>query len=403
MDTRYSDPNSGLDNAGGNHRRIMRSPKHWILVAVLIGLIVVSVWLLFCMGHYSAKPLPEVKVAVVEAATTEVYGEYEGSIRARQFVEVRARVEGYLEKMLFKEGSYVSKGQTLFLIDPKIYKAQVDRARAQLSKARAMQEVAERNLERIRPLYNERAASQLDLDNAGAAVTCAKADVAVCEADLLEAQTTLSYTQVVSPISGYISVSMVDVGALVGPSNGTSLLATIVRSDSVMIDFSVTELDYLKSKDRNVDISGESDEEGAGKLPSRVALILADGTEYPYGGVIEFANPQMDSKSGAYSLRAEMPNPDKRLMPGESIKVKMLLDVIEGAITVPSSAVQESSGGSYVYVITSEGIAERRSVTLGPVVGDEVVIESGLRSGEKVALDCFDVLSDGMKVREAMK
>lgn len=381
----------------------MRSPKHWILVAVLIGLIVVSVWLLFCMGHYSAKPLPEVKVAVVEAATTEVYGEYEGSIRARQFVEVRARVEGYLEKMLFKEGSYVSKGQTLFLIDPKIYKAQVDRARAQLSKARAMQEVAERNLERIRPLYNERAASQLDLDNAGAAVTCAKADVAVCEADLLEAQTTLSYTQVVSPISGYISVSMVDVGALVGPSNGTSLLATIVRSDSVMIDFSVTELDYLKSKDRNVDISGESDEEGAGKLPSRVALILADGTEYPYGGVIEFANPQMDSKSGAYSLRAEMPNPDKRLMPGESIKVKMLLDVIEGAITVPSSAVQESSGGSYVYVITSEGIAERRSVTLGPVVGDKVVIESGLRSGEKVALDCFDVLSDGMKVREAVK
>ena len=187
----------------------------------------------------------------------EIYGEYVGRIRAQQFVEIRARVEGFLERMLFEEGTYVRRGQPLFIIDPKVYQARVNKSRAQLNKDRALAQKAERDLQRIRPLYEQNAASQLDLDNAVASYESATAAVAMSEADLTQAETALSYTTVSSPISGYISERNVDIGTLVSP-NGKSLLATVVKSDTVRVDFSMTGLDYLKSKARNVNL-GQKD------------------------------------------------------------------------------------------------------------------------------------------------
>lgn len=396
-------PFSGMSDQEGNRRHKIRLSGRLLLAICFVFVIVIAVWLLLRKGGKEEIRIPEIKVAVADTSRLEIYGEYEGHIRPNQFVEVHARVEGYLEKMLFKEGTYVRKGQTLFVIDPGLYQANVDRVRAQLRKARAMRDKAERDLDRIRPLYTQKAASQVDLDNAEAAVEYAKADVAVCEADLRQAELTLGYTRVVSPISGYISESRVDVGALVGPSGGESLLATIVRSDSVMIDFSMTSLDYLRSKDRNVDISGCDDDMGVGKLPCYVTITLADGSEYPYRGHVDFANPQGDEKTGAYSLRAEMPNPDKRLLPGESTRVKVLLDVLDSALTVPSVAVQENVDGVFVYVIGNGGEVEKRSVVVGQASGDKTVIEKGLSVGEKVAIDGFESLSDDMKIKEVAR
>lgn len=396
-------PLSGMSDQEGNRRHKIRLSGRLLLAICFVFVIVIAVWLLLRKGGKEEIRIPEIKVAVADTSRLEIYGEYEGHIRPNQFVEVHARVEGYLEKMLFKEGTYVRKGQTLFVIDPGLYQANVDRVRAQLRKARAMRDKAERDLDRIRPLYTQKAASQVDLDNAEAAVEYAKADVAVCEADLRQAELTLGYTRVVSPISGYISESRVDVGALVGPSGGESLLATIVRSDSVMIDFSMTSLDYLRSKDRNVDISGCDDDMGVGKLPCYVTITLADGSEYPYRGHVDFANPQGDEKTGAYSLRAEMPNPDKRLLPGESTRVKVLLDVLDSALTVPSVAVQENVDGVFVYVIGNGGEVEKRSVVVGQASGDKTVIEKGLSVGEKVAIDGFESLSDDMKIKEVAR
>lgn len=396
-------PFFGHSGQEGNPRHKIRLSRSLLLAVGLIFVVVLAVWLLLREGSKPEVTIPEIKVAVADTSRIEVYGEYDGRIRPSQFVEVHARVEGYLEKMLFKEGTYVRKGQTLFVIDPGIYQANVDRARAQLKKARAMRDKAERDLNRISPLYAQKAASQLDLDNAEAAVEYAKADVAVCEADLRQAELTLSYTRVVSPISGYISESKVDVGALVGPSGGESLLATIVRSDSVMIDFSMTPLDYLRSKDRHVDISGCDDDMGVGKLPCYVTLTLADGSEYPYRGRVDFANPQGDDETGAYSLRADMPNPDKRLLPGEATKVKVLLDVLDAALTVPSVAVQESPEGAFVYVVSEGETAERRPVVVGPVSGDKTVIGKGLSVGEKVAVSGIEALAEAVKVKEAGK
>lgn len=396
-------PLSGMSDQEGNRRHKIRLSGRLLLAICFVFVIVIAVWLLLRKGGKEEIRIPEIKVAVADTSRLEIYGEYEGHIRPNQFVEVHARVEGYLEKMLFKEGTYVRKGQTLFVIDPGLYQANVDRVRAQLRKARAMRDKAERDLDRIRPLYTQKAASQVDLDNAEAAVEYAKADVAVCEADLRQAELTLGYTRVVSPISGYISESRVDVGALVGPSGGESLLATIVRSDSVMIDFSMTSLDYLRSKDRNVDISGCDDDMGVGKLPCYVTITLADGSEYPYRGHVDFANPQGDEKTGAYSLRAEMPNPDKRLLPGESTRVKVLLDVLDSALTVPSVAVQENVDGVSVYVIGNGGEVEKRSVVVGQASGDKTVIEKGLSVGEKVVIDGFESLSDDMKIKEVAR
>ena len=265
----------------------------------------------------------------------EIYGEYVGRIRAQQFVEVRARVEGYLENMLFAEGTYVTKNQVLFVINQDQYRAKADKARAQLKKDEAQALKAKRDLERIRPLHAQNAASQLDLDNAQAAYETAEASVAMSQADLDQAELELGYTLVRSPLSGHISERNVDLGTLVGPG-GKSLLATIVKSDTVLVDFSMTALDYLKSKERNIEIGRQ---DSTRSWQPNITITLANNTVYPYKGYVDFAEPQVDPQTGTFSVRAEMPNPDRVLLPGQFTKVKLLLDVREGAVAVPQKAV----------------------------------------------------------------
>ncbi len=236
--------------------------------------------------------------------------------------------------MLFAEGTYINKGQTLFVIDPTIYRARVNKAKALLNKAKAHALKAERDLNRIKPLYEQNAASQLDLDNAIAAYEGAVADVVVCEADLTQAELTLGYTSVQSPISGYISERNVDIGTLVGPGS-KSCSPLWVKSDTVRIDFSMTALDYLRSKERNVNI-GQRD--SLRTWDPYVTVTLADGSKYPYRGLVDFADPQVDPKTGTFSVRAEMPNPARALLPGEFTKVTLLMDVRKNAVVVPSKA-----------------------------------------------------------------
>ena len=364
--------------------------------ATILGILIVIAVVYFAMRPKQQAPqLPTVEVETTQTSSVNIYGEYVGRIRAQQFVEIHARVEGYLEAMLFKEGSYIQKGQTLFVIDPRLYKAHANKARAQLNKARAQAQKAERDLKRIRPLFELNAASQLDLDNAVAAYESAMAEVVVAEADLTQAELTLGYTRVNSPISGYISERVADIGTLVGPSGGKSLLATVVKSDSVRVDFSMTALDYLRSKDRNVNI-GASD--STRKHNSFVTITLADGSIYPYEGIVDFADPQVDPKTGTFSVRAEMPNPDHSLLPGEFTKVKVLLDVHENAIKIPNRALVVEKGGAYVYVVRPDSVVERRFIELGPEIGNETIVERGLAKGEKIVVEGYHKLTHGMKV-----
>lgn len=378
-------------------KNILRNKKLLLIAIPLAILIGVGIYYLLRPKPAPA-PLPMVEVETIGISDVNIYGEYVGRIRAQQFVEIHARVEGYLEKMCFKEGSFIKKGQTLFVIDPKLYNAHVNKARAQLNKAEAQARKAKRDLERIRPLYEQNAASQLDLDNAEAAYESAMAEVTVSKADLTQAQLTLGYTNVSSPISGYISERVADIGTLVGPSGGKSLLATVMKSDTVRVDFSMTALDYLRSKDRNVNIGNK---EKHRKWDSYVTITMADGTEYPHKGLVDFADPQVDPKTGTFSVRAEMPNPDRRLLPGEVTRVKVLLDVRENAILVPTKSLVIEKNGAYIYVVRKDNVVEKRFVELGPEVGNNTVIERGLAKGEHIVTEGYHKLTHGMRV-EAM-
>lgn len=261
--------------------------KKTIIGVVAAAAVVVVGLVIFLRPKHFEEVLPIVGVDTVRTRNVEVYGEFPGKIRAQQFVEVRARVEGYLEKMMFAEGTYVKKDQILFIIDPKQYKAQVDRAEALVTKNKAIALKAERDLARIKPLYEQKAASQLDLDNAIAAYESAKADVNVSEANLTEARLALSYTTVRSPISGYISERHVDIGTLVGPG-AQSLLANVVKSDTVLVEFKMTDLDYQKSKARNVNL-GQQDT--SRHWNPYVTITLADKSQYKYKRSRGFRGP----------------------------------------------------------------------------------------------------------------
>ena len=336
-----------------------------------------------------------VVVEKVGVDDVEIFGDYVGRIRARQFVEVHARVEGYLEKMLFEEGKRVERNQPLFIINPDLYKARADKAAAQLKKDEAQELKTGRDVERLRPLYEQNAASQLDLDNAIAAYESAKANVAMSKADLDQAQLELSYTTVTSPLAGYISERFVDVGALVGPGVN-SKLAAVVKSDTVLVDFKMTALDYLRAERRNIKF-GEQDTSRSWQ--PTVTVTLADDSEYPVKGIVDFADPIVDPQTGTFGVRAELSNPNQKLLPGQFTKVKLLLDVRERAIVVPRKAISIEKGGAFIYVVRRDNVAEKRFVQTGPEIGNNIVIERGLGENEQVVIEGYHKLVPGMLVQ----
>lgn len=372
--------------------------KRIILMLVCIAAVVVA-YIILTWPEKKAPEIPVVSVEPVGVEDVEIYGDYVGRIRAQQFVEVRARVEGFLERMAFEEGTYVKKNQILFVIDQRQYRARADKARAQLRKDSALVLKTKRDLDRIRPLFEQNAASRLDLDNATAAYETAVASMGMSRADLDQAMQELSYTYVRSPISGYISERLVDLGTLVGTS-GKSLLATVVKSDTVLVDFSMTALDYLKSKERNI-IIGQRD--SSRSWQPFITITLPDNSVYPYKGLVDFAAPQVSPKTGTFSVRAEMPNPNHVLLPGQFTKVHALLDVRENATVVPQKALIIEKGGAYIYVMRRDSTAERRFIELGPEFGNKVVVERGLAPGEIIISEGYHKLTPGIKVRVANK
>ena len=373
--------------------RVRKKRIVWMLgcMAVVVGLYVVLTW-----PEKKEPEAPVVNVEPVGVEDVEIYGDYVGRIRAQQFVEVRARVEGFLESMAFEEGTYVTKNQVLFVIDQRQYRAKADKARAQLRKDSALVRKTKRDLDRIRPLFEQNAASQLDLDNATAAYETAVASMGMSQADLDQAEQELSYTWVRSPISGHISERHVDLGTLVGTGGQSLLDSEIART--VLVDFSMTALDYLKSKERNI-IIGQKDSTRSWQ-PS-ITITLPDNSVYPYKGLVDFAEPQVNPKTGTFSVRAEMPNPDRVLLPGQFTKVRALLDVRENATVVPQKSLIIEKGGAYIFVMRRDSTVERRFIELGPEFGNNVVVERGLIPGEVIVSEGYHKLSPGVKVRVA--
>ena len=378
-------------------KKDLKFKKKQAVYACICIILVVGIYFIFNRKEEPVIERPIVCVEPVVQEDVEIYGDYVGRIRAQLFVEVRARVEGFLERMHFEEGSYVKKDQVLFVINQDQYRAKADKARAQLKKDEATALKAKRDLDRIRPLYEQNAASQLDLDNAIAAYETAEASVGMSKADLEQAEQELGYTIVRSPISGHISERLVDPGTLVGTS-GKSLLATIVKSDTVNVDFSMTALDYLKSKERNVTL-GQKDTTRTWK--QTVTVTLPDNSVYEHKGLVDFASPQVNPKTGTFQVRAELPNPEHVLLPGQFTSVKVLLDVRENATVVPKKALIIEKGGSYIFVMRRDSVAERRFIEIGPEFKNDVIVERGLAPGELIVTEGFHKLTPGVKVQVA--
>lgn len=344
------------------------------------------------------KPI-DVVVAKLESKTVPIYGDFIARTEAFLEVEVRARVAGFLEERHFLEGSYVNKGQLLYTLDARPYEVALISAEAAHQQAKNALAKARRDIVRLKPLFKADAASQLDVDNADAKRDSAIAGLKSAESKLDGAKLDVEYSQIKAPLSGLISSSEVDVGALVGES-GTSFLATIQQSDPMYIEFQMTTLDYLHAR-RRMEDSGDkraADEEGT-SVEGLVSITLPDGSEYPYLAQIEFTAPKVNPETGTFKVRAKVPNMDRELLPGQYTKARIELEKRPNTLLLPEEAVRFEQSGSLVFVILPDNTAESRSVILGRNVDGMFMVESGLSDGETVVIAGVHKIQHGSLVR----
>jgi membrane fusion protein (multidrug efflux system) len=294
---------------------------------------------------------------------------------------VRARVTGILQTRNFIEGGPVVKGQSLFTVDPAPFVAVAVRAEADVAGADARLAQAKKNAARLRPLYPEKAVSQKEFDDATSAEAIADADLKAAKARLTEAQLNLLYTRVESPVSGVAGRAQRSEGSLV--SGPDVLLTTVTQVDPIWVSFGIPDNDQLR-------LNSET-EAGRLELPKggkfEVSVKLADGTVYSQTGKLNFSDVRVSGATGTSETRAELPNPKGILRPGQFVRVTLKGAVRPNAVTVPQRAVLEGPQGKFVYVVGAESKAEPRPVQVGDWVGDDWIIQSGLKPGDKVIVD----------------
>ncbi|HTO06404.1 MAG TPA: efflux RND transporter periplasmic adaptor subunit [Myxococcota bacterium] len=334
-------------------------------------------------------PLP-VRTAEVREAHIPVYIEHPGTTEAVNSVEIRARVRGVLEKVLFKEGSDVEKNALLFVIEQKPYQASLDKARADLERAKAAALRTQADFQRTSELARKDVASQSDLDHARAARDEAAAEVSGAKAAEEQAEIDLGYTEIRAPIAGRIGKLAHTQGNLVGGSEET-VLATLVQLDPIYIYWSPSErerLDVLRLRKEGRYVQRDQIE---------VSAKLADGSDYPFPGKLDFVDNTVDPNAGTLRVRAVFPNPDKAILPGQYASLRVLVGRDVPVLVVPAAAVIEEQGGSSVFVV-KDGAIEPRAVQAGSLQDQLRVIESGLSAGELIATDNLGKLRPGMKV-----
>jgi membrane fusion protein (multidrug efflux system) len=376
-------------------------------VMTALGVIGLAISLTACgrgeKATQAAPAPPVVVVAEVIQKTVPIYAEFVAQTDARVTAEVRARVQGILKEMRFKEGDLVKKGEVLYQIEPDEYlanlqttKAQLARAEADLESAKAKLAKTQQDVARYRPLAAARAVPQQDLENALAAEQVARAEVdqaaAAIEgarAAITRAQLDLGYTTIRSPLDGLIGRTKVDVGNLVGKGEPT-LLNTVSSVDPIRVNFAITESDYLKLVSR--------DPERARRAGRPIELILGDGSAFSQKGRVVFADRAVDVKTGTLSVIAEFPNPEGFLRPGQFGRVRVVGEVAENAILVPQRAIQEIQGAKTVLVVGADDVVALRTITPAGTVGDSLIVRDGVKPGERVIVEGIQKARPGAKV-----
>jgi membrane fusion protein (multidrug efflux system) len=336
-----------------------------------------------------AMPPPQVSVVTVQPRTIEAGYEYVGQTAGSRETEVRARITGIVENRLYEEGSRVKAGTPLFQSDQGAYRTQLASAEAAAGVAQAKYNQSQREFKRLAPLAAANAISQKEYDDARSAQETAEASLKQVQATVNEARLNLGYTKVVAPISGVTGIASKANGSLVTPTD--SLLTTLVQTDPIYVNFSVPEADFLK-------LSGDV---GSGRLslPGKraangslgfdVKLKLADGSMYPVTGKMNFSSEKVNAATGGFDGRAQIPNPDGTLRPGQFVRVALSGAQRTNAIAVPQRAVIDGPMGKMVFTVTPDNKLAPKPVELDGWVNGEWIVTKGLQSGERVLVDGF--------------
>lgn len=340
-----------------------------------------AVWigmLLFSCGKKAVveTAAPEVPVTSVLIKDVPLTQEYVGQTLGGTDIQIRARVQGFLTGIHFREGSAVKKGQLLYTIDPLPYQAKLDQARGQLATAEAQLAKAKSDLERIKPLAAINAVSQRDLVAAQAQYDAAIGGEEAARGMVKNAEIELGYASIYSPIDGIIGISNFEVGDLVGSINSFNL-NTVSSIKDIRVRFSVTEAEYLEFRKRVGDRN---------KMNWTIDMILSDGSVHPYKGQINLANREIDAATGTLTMEAAVPNPQEDVRPGQFAKVRFITEIRENAMLIPLRAVTELQGTYQVFTVNSENKIEARMVQAGQQFGPYWIIDSGLEPSDRVAL-----------------
>lgn len=343
----------------------------------------------------AAAPVPEVAAVTIQPEQIVLTAELPGRTSAYRIAEIRPQVNGIVLKRLFREGTDVSEGQELYLIDPAPFQAAFDSAKAALAKSEANLPAIRSRAERYRGLLAEKAVSQQDYDDRDAALKQAEADIEYWKAALETARINLKYTRVTAPISGRIGKSSVTDGALVTAYQQLPL-STIQQIDPIYVDVpqSTTELLRLKSnlEEGRLNVNGKSQR--------KVLLFLKDGAEYPMTGTLQFRDVTVDPSTASVILRIVFPNPEGLLLPGMFVRARVQEGVAGQAILVPQQAVsRDPKGNPSVFVIDSEGRAQQRMLKLDRAIGDRWLVASGLSGGDRVIVEGLQRIRPGSPVR----
>lgn len=323
----------------------------------------------------AAPPPPTVEVVTVAQKDVQIYKEWVGALDGYVNAVIRPQVTGYLIKQNYREGDLVKKGQVLFEIDPRTFKAALDQAKAQLAQQKARHVTAQANLARVRPLAEKNALSQKDLDDAVGAELSTRSAVEAAQAAVEEAQLNIGFTKIASPVDGIAGIAKAQLGNLVGPSM-QSELTSVSTVNPIKVYINVSEQEYLSAN-----ASGKS----AANIP--LELILADGSVYPHKGKLVLADRQIDPTTGTLKVGSVFENPGNRLRPGGYGLVRAVMSVKKGALLVPQRSVTDMQGKLLVAVVGADNKVTIRPVKVAERIGSNWIIEEGLKPGDKVVVE----------------
>ncbi|MBW1751850.1 MAG: efflux RND transporter periplasmic adaptor subunit [Deltaproteobacteria bacterium] len=354
------------------------------------------IFLLFssCSQKEEQAPPPPPNITVVQTKAQEVpiYQEFVGQIYGFKDIAIRARVEGFLEGIHFQEGSRVKKGALLYTLESQPFEADVAAKMSRVAEAKTRLAKAKSDLNRIRPLAEQKAVSESDLDSAVAQYDASIESVKAAEANLRASKIQLGYTKIYSPISGIIGKTQAKVGDFVGRSPNPVILNAVSRIDTVLVQFFITETQYLQLARRHVSQKGPTDYKDQ---EVQLELILTDNSMYEHTGKFDFADRNVDPTTGAMLVQASFPNPQELLRPGQYAKIRARVKVVKDGILIPQRCVIELQGLYSVYVVDDSNKVQQRKIEVGPKVKQFWLITAGLKSGENVIYEGLQKVKEG--------